>query len=313
METAPVHFIFGRPTAFVAGRRLVLTEDHATRHTFDLTPEIKASLPDIAPDRFRLLSLRIALLGEGAANRLGSVAARLLPWSRFWAAFAILASAATVASVWSASNATPQLFSIPTWRDLALHYMVLAGILLWHEIGHLAAASKAGLRVDGLGGGFYLVFPALFTSMSLIVLAPYRDRMKIYAAGVMAQCALGLVLSLLLHWSDDPILRFAVIANLSTIAINLIPGLRLDGHRMIEEIIAQKWAGPYQSGLKGLTRVSAALIGLVSAVMTGRWLFIAIPATMQTPTVLGLVTCVLPVSLLALCLVNLIGGFRRRA
>lgn len=279
--------------------------------TFNLTKEIKAGLPKRTPDRFRLLSLRFELLGEERSNALASSIALVLPWRRFWLAFAVLAPAATAVSVWSLSNSTPQLFSIPKWNDFALHYMVLAAILFWHECGHLAAASKAGLRVDGLGGGFYLVFPALFTSLSLIAIAPYRDRMKIYAAGAMAQFALGMMLSILLVWSHSPTLRFAVIANLSTIAINLIPGLRLDGHRMIQEIIAQDWAGPYRNLLKILTRLSAVLIGGFSAVTMSGWLLTAIPATMKTPSLLGVITCALPTFLLIVFLLNLISGYRR--
>ena len=51
-------------------------------------------------------------------------------------------------------------------------------LLFWHELGHAAAATRCGLRSDGIGLGIYFLFPAMFTRISTLSLASSDE--KIY-------------------------------------------------------------------------------------------------------------------------------------
>ena len=311
MDSAPVHLVLGRRTTYVAGRRLLLEGD-AVEDCFHLTEQALKSLPAPTRDRSREMVLRTQLLGEGPANLLAAVVAPLLMWRRYWWSFAIAAAITISLTVWGLIGTASVGLAALTWSSVALHYLVLLGIVAWHELGHLAAARRAGLRVDGVGVGLYLVFPALFSNISLMVLAPYPDRMKVYAAGVMFQLMLGGGLAAALLLVPDPLLRFAVVANLSTLVINMVPGAKLDGHRMIDEVIAQPWSRRHRPALRSLTHISSTGLMALALMVVGSWLWNAIPAVIAGPSLLGVVSCLFPAVLLTLVLVSLTKSLRRR-
>lgn len=311
MKFAPIHVVLGKQTTFVEGRRLLLEGPH-TDGAFQLTDQVLADLPAPRRDQSKQMVWRTNLLGERPSNFLAAIVAPLLVWRKFWLEFGLLAVLAVLLSVWSAVLTPPPPLSRPTWEVLSLHYLILVCILGWHELGHLAAVNRAGLRVDGLGGGFYLIFPALFSNISLIVLAPYRDRMKIYAAGVAFQFLFGIVASIILLFTADPLARFAVIANLSTLVVNLIPGVKLDGHRMVDEVASQPWSAPYRGALATLTIVSSIGITGLAVFAMSMWLWYAVPDVLRSPSILGVLMCTVPVALLTLCLVSVVKGAVRR-
>ncbi|WP_295246368.1 hypothetical protein [uncultured Brevundimonas sp.] len=297
MSSAPVHIVLEKPTTFIEGRRLLLDNSFSGDH-FSLTDEIRNELPNPVKDRARLMLLRIDFIGEQRSNSIAALVAPLLPWKRFWLVGGLTAATGMALSIWSLLETFSPSVALPTWRTIVIHYVVLGVILAWHELGHLAAVKRAGLRADGLGGGFYLVFPALFSKISLIFLASYRDKMRIYASGVVFQSMLAIAASLSLLMTDDALLRFAVAANLSTLVLNLVPGMKLDGHRMVDEVIAQPWSRRYRPALRLLTLASGIAIIALAIASLSAWLWAIVPIVFQSPSITGLVIIVIPTALL---------------
>jgi hypothetical protein len=235
VDTAIVREIRGRRTAFLSGRRLLLPDSYqagalvAARDVLD-----GAGAPQ--PDRTRKTLVRTSLVGERGANALGALFRPLAPKARFFSAFAALAVAN--AGLAALVLTRTEIFTVPGgYAHLPLLYLGLVAILLWHEIGHCATARRLGIRVDGIGAGVYLIFPALFSKVSLVTLLSRRERMIVYAGGLYFQLVAGVALGLLNLLHDDLLLRHLLLANITTMLLNVVPVLHLDGYRLLHEAL----------------------------------------------------------------------------
>src|SRR5581483_9134770 len=83
--------------------------------------------------------------------------------------FIVMLGAAAVGEVWLyfvhgvGSSLHDALYSPGL---LAVVYLVVVAAAGFHELGHAAALRYAGGRVNTMGAGFYLVYPAFYTDVS---------------------------------------------------------------------------------------------------------------------------------------------------
>jgi Zn-dependent protease len=276
-----VHAARDRRTVFVDGRRLLLPDAYSVGETvrpddLHLPPRTAAT-----SDTVKKMALKLPLLGERHANGLGDLFSFLVPRTNFAWFAAVLAGANLLLFLLMdpAAAGEGSIWSLP------VAFAGLALILFWHEIGHCAAARRLGIRVDGMGMGWYLVFPAFFSRVSLVCLLPRRERLVLYASGIYFQLVIGALLGVACLASDAPFLRHLFITNAATIALNLVPVLHLDGYRMLVEITGDR---PQGAGQKAIGVACTAVTVLVVGWMTyqlGRSLYSASRNIVAGPSV----------------------------
>lgn len=190
----------------------------------DPTPE-RPALP------IPMLRLRVEFLPAHWAGRL---AAGLRP---FYAPDVFWWSAGLLALGVLASHLAPGPVLLPTGSQLWVSLPLVYGSMVVHELGHVAATARAGVRHGGIGCGLYAyLFPVLYADVSGIWLASRQQRIIANLAGIHAQLLYAAVLAGAYLLSGYEPLRFAAGA-VSLMALwQFNPFVRHDGYWLLSDL-----------------------------------------------------------------------------
>lgn len=132
---------------------------------------------------------------------------------------------------------TVQNFEIIKW---IISYFSLFIIILLHEIGHVSAAIKSGIKPRGVGLGFYTVLPVMYTDLTDAWKLNKTNKLKVNLAGIFIQLIIGTILVTCINLSSNlylkEILNHLYIINYVIIGINLIPFLKFDGYWILSDL-----------------------------------------------------------------------------
>lgn len=155
------------------------------------------------------------------------------------------------------------LFSLMIFVSVLTGYvqelLILFGIVLIHELGHVFAAKSFGWRIKEV-----LLFPfggVAVTDESGTV--PVREEMIVALAGPL-QNGWMICFSLLMKWTgwwSADWADYFLLANLKIALFNLIPVLPLDGGKMMQALVSLRI--PYRRTLSGCFSVSLCLSALL--------------------------------------------------
>jgi putative peptide zinc metalloprotease protein len=108
-------------------------------------------------------------------------------------------------------------------------------ILLFHEIGHVAACERFGARNKGIGFGFYLFMPVFFADVSDAWKCKKQDRMIINLAGIYIEFIFLTMLLISFLIFNNEILFYSGFAIGLHIFTNVNPFLRYDGYWLLSD------------------------------------------------------------------------------
>lgn len=247
-----VQEVRGRLTAYIDSRRFLLPAQFAVGQR--VGPEVALPPPNpTATDRVKTLWFGIDVIGESAANASAGLLRWLLP-PRFGVRFLVLLLGVNLVCA-----ALVLLVPAPPLRPLAWGGVEiiasLAAILAFHELGHCAMARRLGIRVDGLGVGLYLVFPAMFSRISLAGLLDWRERIDLFAAGAVFQMYLTPVIAMGYFATETVAARQLLILNLLLLLFNMIPVLHFDGYRIVRELMEHRFGPRLRQRVGGALRI----------------------------------------------------------
>ena len=182
----------------------------------------------------------------------------------------------------------PRPFAAPTSEGILIGLAIGFGVLFVHELGHAAAAWRAGARKVNIGVGWYVLFPVAWADLSEAWRYPARTRVLIDVAGVFTQslAVTGLMTGYVMS-GHALLLACAVTATVSMLW-NLNPLLRLDGYWILGDLLGStnlradasasfkahwnRWAPPRlrfadapRCRFSGKVSIVLALYGLVAA------------------------------------------------
>jgi len=133
-------------------------------------------------------------------------------------------------------NTFVHLFS---WQGMVAFGIALGCVKVVHELGHAYTATHFGCRIQTMGVALLVMFPVLYTDTSEAWrLTSRTQRLRINAAGVMAELAIALLAIFAWNFMPEGILKSIVFILATTswvisLSINFNPLLRFDGYYML--------------------------------------------------------------------------------
>ncbi len=128
-----------------------------------------------------------------------------------------------------------------SWAGLAKYFMAILVMKVVHEAAHSLAAIHFNCRVRGVGLGFMVFYPRLYTDTTDSWRLPRKQRLLIDAAGIIIELLVGGIAALIWvysppgMWKSTMFYIFAV-STISTIFVNGNPCIRYDGYYILCDI-----------------------------------------------------------------------------
>lgn len=123
----------------------------------------------------------------------------------------------------------------PALTLLVLALIVAAGA--FHECGHVAACRYGGARPGKMGVGIYLVWPALFSTVTDSYRLSRVGRLRTDLGGVYFNTVFMAVANVLYLYTGSPWLLVAIVAMHFETATQFLPLVRLDGYYILSDLI----------------------------------------------------------------------------
>ncbi|CAA7623861.1 Peptidase, M50 family protein [Magnetospirillum sp. LM-5] len=152
-------------------------------------------------------------------------------------ALALLAGLVLVGRRWDEFAAT--LVDTFSPSGLAAYGLALTVVKVAHELAHAYTARHYGCRVPTMGLAFLVMWPVLYTDVNEAwMLASRRQRLRVGAAGIMAELAIAAWATLAWAFLPDGPARqaafvLAALSWVSSLIINLSPFMRFDGYFLL--------------------------------------------------------------------------------
>ncbi|WP_028375130.1 hypothetical protein [Leeuwenhoekiella sp. MAR_2009_132] len=175
------------------------------------------------------IKLEFTIFKEATAKKLATPLKPLFQPVFFWIAFTSLFVLALYTVFFRSFEET----EVSALAVAVLYFVTI----IFHELGHIAACSRFTGRNGEIGGGFYVIFPVLYSSISSMWHATKGERVIGNLAGVYMQLWCLLISLVLFSLFPDQGI-FAEIAFMVGIysLIQLVPFIRSDGYWLLSDL-----------------------------------------------------------------------------
>ena len=129
-----------------------------------------------------------------------------------------------------------------SWAGFVKYFAAIVLLKLLHEAAHSVAAVHFNCRVRGIGLGFMLFVPRLYTDTTDSWRLPRKKRLLIDAAGIIVELLCGGIAALL--WFNlapgavrSTMFYIFTVSTLSTLLVNGNPFIRYDGYYILSDLL----------------------------------------------------------------------------
>lgn len=176
----------------------------------------------------RYLKLKLQLISPFIAGYLSKIFQPLYSFYLFWTLFVVLTSINIIAVYYIKLDLkSVNYFIFP---------FVFYPALLFHELGHIGACAKKGLKHGGIGFGFYIIFPVMYADITNIWLANKKNRIIANLAGIFNELIYAFLLFIIGYFTKSHTLLFAAVMITSTSFFELNPFGRRDGYWVLSDL-----------------------------------------------------------------------------
>ncbi|MGP4019289.1 hypothetical protein [Saccharopolyspora sp. 5N708] len=190
-------------------------------------------------DRLLALKFRVALVPERVVWVIAGLFQPL-----FWPPVLIIALAGFVfADIWlvvrsgmgQIVSGAQAMINQPEQLLLVIGVLAIAGI--FHEFGHVAACRYGGARPGAMGLGIYLVWPAMYSTVTESYRLSRGGRLRTDLGGIYFNALAILVMIALYAQTELPWLLVALLAWQATTVWQFLPSIRLDGYYILSDLV----------------------------------------------------------------------------
>lgn len=121
--------------------------------------------------------------------------------------------------------------------NIILYFIFFKLGSLVHEFGHATACAKFGAKNGGIGFGFYLLMPVLFTDVSDVWRLTAKQRIIVNLAGIYFELILASFCLIIFHINNNPVFLITPTLMIISTLYNLNPLLRYDGYWVLVDLI----------------------------------------------------------------------------
>ncbi|MGH3613603.1 MAG: hypothetical protein ACRDRK_13635, partial [Pseudonocardia sp.] len=191
------------------------------------------------PDALLLLRYRVPVI---PARAVGSIAAFFQPL--YWPPVVLAALVAFIATdVWivlaggigQVVPAATALIYQPALTLLVLGSIFVSG--MFHECGHVAACRYGGARPGAIGVGIYLVWPAMYSTVTDSYRLSRVGRLRTDLGGIYFNLIFMVGMSLAYLQTGAPWLLVALVLMHVETAWQFLPNIRLDGYYILADLV----------------------------------------------------------------------------
>lgn len=176
----------------------------------------------------RYLKLKLQLISPSIAGFLSRVFQPLYGFYTFWFLFVGL----TILNVLISFYVKVDLKSV----NYFLFPFIFYPALLFHELGHIGACAKKGLRHGGIGFGFYIIFPVMYADITNVWLADKKSRIIANLSGIFNELLYAFIFFIIGHLANNTTFSFAAIMITTTAFFELNPFGRRDGYWVLSDL-----------------------------------------------------------------------------
>ncbi|MCP1384930.1 hypothetical protein [Runella salmonicolor] len=176
------------------------------------------------------LKLKIELIKPKWAGWLSKPLQAFYSPKVFW--WALLGAILVVMSVYflGNTNGMTQKISYPLFLCLVYATMLI------HELGHIGACVKYGLKHGGIGFGFYFILPVMYADITNIWLADKPQRLIANLAGIFNEVFYAALLGICYLVTDNITFLAASIGIFSFVIWEFNPFVRFDGYWVLSDL-----------------------------------------------------------------------------
>ncbi len=241
---------FARAALGDPAARAAMTEDEAKLGymSLSMTGQMRKS-SEQGPKHFNPLSMHFDLIDVGPwQDWLRPVAHWIFSYvgAAVLAAMVVLAVAFGIRNDWSAATAFKNAMTVEAFLTFGL---IAPFLKLIHELGHVTACTRFGVRVRDGGLNVIGFYPMPFVDCSEADLIAQRgQRIMISAAGVLTDFTIGLTAFLLWHITENDQTRnimgyVFVFSTLNSLLFNANPLMRMDGYFAVSDALGRRNLG----------------------------------------------------------------------
>jgi putative peptide zinc metalloprotease protein len=117
-------------------------------------------------------------------------------------------------------------------------FLFLFLIFFLHEVGHATAAMKYGIKTKGIGFGFYIIFPVLYTDITEIWILDKKKRIQINMAGIYFQLLVNMILiAIYFIYSQNELVATLIASNMFSVFLSFNPFFKYDGYWVASDFL----------------------------------------------------------------------------
>jgi putative peptide zinc metalloprotease protein len=120
--------------------------------------------------------------------------------------------------------------------DLALAYIIVIIILLFHELGHSTASYKMNISPNEIGFGLYIIFPVFYANVTKVWIIDKYKRIIVNMGGVYFQSIFNIVFIYLYFIFQSYLILKIIYINTFIMIFSLLPFIRNDGYWVYSDI-----------------------------------------------------------------------------
>ncbi len=189
------------------------------------------SQPEKPTLKNQYLKLKVRLINARWAGWLSKPFQVFYSPNVFW--WALLGVILTVVSVYFMSDNKLAFTNINYPLFLGLVYSAM----LIHELGHIGACAKYGLKHGGIGFGFYFVLPVMYADVTNIWLANKERRVIANMGGIFSELLYAAILILLFFLTGNHTFYAEGISIALFVIWQFNPFVRFDGYWILSDLI----------------------------------------------------------------------------
>ncbi|QDK82486.1 hypothetical protein EXU85_29320 [Spirosoma sp. KCTC 42546] len=189
----------------------------------DQTP-VKPSLKN------NYLKLKVELLPACVVGVLSKPLQWVYALNVFWIAF--LLCSLVVPMVYFVSDAN----QIIAQTDYVLYFSLLYATMLVHELGHIGACAKYGLKHGGVGFGFYFIMPVMYADITEVWLVDRSHRVIANLAGIFNEILYASALAVVYLMTGNETCLAVALSVFTMVIWEFNPFVRFDGYWVLSDL-----------------------------------------------------------------------------